>query len=466
MKVNLQKTLIIFLVLSIVLTIFNIAVFADTEPSAMTNKEYYAAQSYLIDKYCDGEITYEQFQEQSQAVTNEYVTANTVGGVLQGGALNASNTVSALTQKVGSTVDKYGDEARVYVSDWWNSTCNKKGVPTETTQTSNMDMKGYGALLNIDYVDPNYWDTLNYCDFIVIYRYSYGDYYDTNTVSKNGQFIMIKNGSIGTQYATQGSNHYSGGSGSMGKIENSDSVKYLFYGDVRYEDGTSYPTDDEYTTATVKKYYDMTEKQLEDLIDNFSDKITLENPDLSSLEGLLNAIYARMGTLDSDNDNELLSEILVAIKALNGVSGDNSDILKLLTDIKNALVYDDGENTETFSKQLKVLIENQITSDDFIIDEDMYKNNDDVLKERLLGKFSFIDDMKTFVVHCFDTYKESANKPKIEFEYNSKKYSIDFDFFEQFMSDIRILLAVFIYITYAYHTYRKIPSYINGGDNE
>ena len=61
----------------------------------MTKQEYYAAQSYLIAKYKDGDISYSEFQQQTQTVTDEFVTNNTVGGVLQAVALNASNTFNA-----------------------------------------------------------------------------------------------------------------------------------------------------------------------------------------------------------------------------------------------------------------------------------------------------------------------------------------------------------------------------------
>lgn len=82
---------------------FTCTVYAD-DTSVMTNKDYYAAQSYLIAKYKDGKISYSEFQQHTQAITDEYVSQNTVGGVLQAGALNASNTFNAVAQKIGNTV--------------------------------------------------------------------------------------------------------------------------------------------------------------------------------------------------------------------------------------------------------------------------------------------------------------------------------------------------------------------------
>lgn len=312
--------------------IFNVAAFADTEPSAITNKEYYIAQSDLIDKYCDGIITFEQYQEQSQSLTNEYVNSNTVGGVVNNGVLNVSNTMSALSMKLGSTVDKYGDEARGYISDWWNSTCNKKGVPTETTKTSDMDMRGYGACYF--YIDSSGFKYYVYCNYIVIYENNtYTRFAPTRTFLDNGRGFY---------------NWYSSGSNYnfTGDLNGNE----IFYGDVRYADGTPYPTNDNYTYGTIKKYDEMTENHLEDLIDDFSDKITLENPDLSSLEGLLNAIYARLGTLDSDNDNGLLSQINESILSLSdSISDLSTSIETSLNDLKetvSSLVSSGSDDTD------------------------------------------------------------------------------------------------------------------------
>lgn len=58
------------------------SVSADNEP-IITNQEYYAAQSYLIAKYKDGDISYSEFQERSQAVTDEFVTNNTIDTILK-----------------------------------------------------------------------------------------------------------------------------------------------------------------------------------------------------------------------------------------------------------------------------------------------------------------------------------------------------------------------------------------------
>ncbi len=133
-KVNLRKIFALIVSVALVISVFAaFSVSADNE-SGMTNQEYYAAQSYLIAKYKDGKISYSEFQQQSQAVTDEFVSKNTVGGILQSGALNASNNFNAVSQKIGDTVQKYGDSARDYVSDcvscFFNDYTKLSDVPT------------------------------------------------------------------------------------------------------------------------------------------------------------------------------------------------------------------------------------------------------------------------------------------------------------------------------------------------
>lgn len=45
-------------------------------------------------------------------------------------------------------------------------------------------------------------------------------------------------------------------------------------------------------------------------------------------------------------------------------------------------------------------------------------------------------------------------------------YDIKFDIFEPYLPTIRGFIAAYIYLSYAWNTYRKIPSYIRGGDAE
>ena len=77
LKVNLQKIFAVIISIAVVISAFAVfPVSADNE-TGMTNQEYYAAQAYLVAKYKDGKISYSEFQQQSQAVTDEFVSKNT-----------------------------------------------------------------------------------------------------------------------------------------------------------------------------------------------------------------------------------------------------------------------------------------------------------------------------------------------------------------------------------------------------
>ena len=232
------------------------------------------------------------------------------------------------------------------------------------------------------------------------------------------------------------------------------------------EDGSQAETNDEFETISDYDFSEAPERELEDLLKKILDEFELKEPDLSTLEGLLNAIYARLGTLDSDNDNNLLSKILAAIEAIKLENTDNSELLDTLEYLKDSLVYDDGENVETIAEQLKKIIDNQLTVDDFTIDEELYNNRMEILQLRFMGKFSFIHDLSEFVTYIFNSYSNSSDSPEIGFTYDGNSYSVNLDYYKDVLPLVQCIIAAFIYITYAYHTYRKIPSYINGGDNE
>lgn len=458
MKVNLQKIISSIFVLCICFSLLGISASSytgDVDYIYTTEKEAYLDIVNTINAYSNGEISYNDFASdlvyyQGKAVTSGFDVA----------AVKIKQFVDVCNLKFGPDTDLGGSEhggggvggSRTPITDIWNDICNKNNVPTETTQTSTTDTQGYGALaVRQDSATGQFY--YYYCDYIILG--------DTNKFNVYG-FAKYCNSASGTiaEYNPPRDNTYS-----------YNDVAWKFYGDVRYPDNTPAPSDDDFVYGTINNFDEMDDKELVKLINELSEELQLQYPDLSSLEGLLNAIYARMSKLDSDDDNELLSQVLTAINSLKTSSNKNaSDIISILEDIKKSLVFEDGENLKALTEQLKAFIDNQITADDFVVDEDMYNNNLEILKLRLLGKFSLIEDLKTFVSHIFDSYKNTSDNPKISIRYSGgsflgNDYDIDFSVFYEFLPLIRCIIAAFIYISYALHTYKKIPSYINGGDN-
>ena len=331
---------IISLAIAIIITFLFLAfpfVVSANDESGMTNQEYYAAQAYLIAKYKDGKISYSEFQQQSQAVTDEFVSKNTVGGVLQSGALNASNTFNAVSQKIGNTVQKYGDSARDYlssvVSDFFDDYKVLSDKPTVDLQGGTCGAYIYdddGKLIR-KYIGAS--------NGVIIIDNLGRVTYDVKSCIYTWQLKPVESETFHTPEDNY-TRHFS---------VNVDYTLKLF-GDWRYEDDTQAPTDDSYETISDYDFTQATEKELEDLIKDLLNEFELQMPDLSSIEGLLNAIYARLGTLDSDNDNGLLSDINSSIQSLNSsISEFSNNIETSLNDLKetvSSLLSNEDDDTD------------------------------------------------------------------------------------------------------------------------
>lgn len=315
-----------------ILSIFSLTVSADETEERMTKQEYYAAQSYLIAKYKDGDISYSEFQQQTQAVTDEYITNNTIGGELQAGALNASNTFNAVAQKIGNTVQKYGDAAREYIDDYVSDFFNSYTVLSYEPTTG---LEGHGAL----------------CKQYINGSLSYAVYCDYIEVLPNGNYNMV-NVRVQKRY---------NGSSEPWRVEYTDydgvyqtlQINYCkVYGDVRYPTGEQAPTDDEFETISDYDFSQATDRELEDLLKKILNEMQIKEPDLSTLEGLLNAIYSRLGTLDSDNDNAMLSAINAAIISLaTDTNNNNAELIESLKELKEAKT--EGADLDPILKELK-----------------------------------------------------------------------------------------------------------------
>ena len=260
---------------------------------------------------------------------------------------------------------------------------------------------------------------------------------------------------------------------SIGGAFMNDTYNYaetLFYGDWRYDDGSNFDGTSEFPDKQIPNYDDdsIPENELIDFFDKLLEDLKLQFPDLSNLEGLLNAILAKLGTLDSDNDNELLEYILVAIKELknNGETADNSELLKILEELKNALIIKDGDKVTTTAQLLEMLVQNQIRRSDITIDSSAYNQRYALIEAKILGKFSFISEIKNFVQYAIDSYSKTENSPTIKIDLFNYQHTIDFSAFDSSINLVRWIVAAFVYLSYAFATFRKIPSYINGGDNQ
>mgnify|MGYP006954662783 CR=1 FL=1 len=116
---------------------------------------------------------------------------------------------------------------------------------------------------------------------------------------------------------------------------------YQYLGDWRNADGSA---NEDFTTELPEKVpptFDddsVSENDLIEFLDKLLEDLRQSYPDLSTLEGLLNAILAKLGTLDSDDDGQLLAEINTAIITLASDNhADNQAIISLLTELKESM---------------------------------------------------------------------------------------------------------------------------------
>lgn len=340
---------------------------------------------------------------------------------------------------------------------------NKMGGDGSGGNRDDSVLNGFGATAVCTYAsNSNYSDTY-YCEYIVIR--------DPEILTGTGVFGCYGDGKLVVNNSLYKGkiSEFSAAYTSSGYSVSREYSSIVFYGDIRYNDGSSA---EDITTELPEQpipNYDDDDVSDDDIIDFLEDlleDLLSEFPDLTTVEGLLRSILAKLGTLDSDNDNELLCSILTAIEALK--SSDNpeatEDLTKCLEEIKDDLVYDDGDDVLTLAEQLNALLENQIKLSDITIDESLYNQRFELIQTKLLGKFSFISDMKNFIEYALSSYSSSTS-PTISFTLFDNSYTIDFSAFDESIDLFRFLVAAFCYLTFVFNTFRKIPGYINGGDN-
>lgn len=435
-----KKLLSVLLALCLSLSCFCVSVFADNDIIAQNTAKYYSYLYDLILKYENNEIGLDTLLGDAY---NEYM--NTGVDNIGQAFTNIADIVKSLTP---FSDDKW--------NDWYRD--NKMGGGGGGGNRDDSVLNGYGAVCVHYDSNGNLYKTV-YAAYGVINRqagnqivgYSLGDvtcksvYFDNTVYVKD---VVV-----------------------CGYLNDENGNNYILYGDWRYDNGDD-ATDNitELPEKEIPSYDDnsVPEDDLIDFLEDLLNDLQLQFPDLSTIEGLLRAILAKLGTLDSDNDNELLEHILVAIQALknNGETADNSELLKTLEDLKNALVFKDDEKTASLAEILNTLVQNQVRRSDITIDPSLYNQRYALIEAKLLGKFSFISEIKNFVQYAIDSYSNTENSPTVTIDLFNHQHTIDFSAFDDSINLIRWIVAAFVYLSYAFATFRKIPGYINGGDNQ
>lgn len=326
-----KKIIAVMVALMCAAVLFNINV------SALTSQEYEQEILGLLYDLKNGYITPEQYEQYENEVTTRFIESNTDGsGVVDTVAENISNTVKSITEGIGEAVQKTGDNFKDWLSDIFDDFETQESVSTT-------DKKGYKTMIHckrIGYDGQLTGSELYYYSdgYIVVYpqddgttKYThYYNGYDYYTIQYNSSGkVSVETTGVGESNVSYTTDRY---------------VVYV-YGDVRYADGSDAPTDDDYTTQDTLDLTGLTDNELDELLNDILEELERQNPDLSTIEGLLEAIYYRLGSLDSDNDNALLSDINTAILALAN-DGSNEEMIEILLEIRDGLKNGDSGTSE------------------------------------------------------------------------------------------------------------------------
>lgn len=204
---------------------------------------------------------------------------------------------------------------------------NKMGGDGSGGNRDDTLLNGYGAVCQ-HYSNGELSDTL-YCAYGIIHK-QWGN-----------QIVGYADGDVTCYRVFVSGKIFTDSPAVVGYLGQDNVNTFVFYGDWRYDNGDK--ANDNITELPEKvppKFDDdsVPENDLIDFLDKLLEDLRLSYPDLSTLEGLLNAILAKLGTLDSDDDGQLLAEINTAIITLASDNhADNQAIIALLTELKESM---------------------------------------------------------------------------------------------------------------------------------
>lgn len=434
MKVNFQKILAVSLSVFIVVSCFSISVFADVDLSYEANKDtqniIYATNHIksLINDYYNGNITASEFLSQS---SQDFAVIGISGFDIA--SFNGFQEALCYIAKNSSNLEALG------LSDYFDEYASTRSGRRD------FDMHGYGACL---YVAPD--GGSEYCKY-------YMDYGVLKPYTGSGNYQYTLH-SHGFSYKIQKS---------YGQSEKPQDVifndfnrgyvpsKMILYGDWRYEDdtpATDYVKDNPYIYPTLDDPQDI---DFNDFFDKFLERLNFEFPDLSTIEGLLTALLNKLGTLDSDDDTGAINAVNQSIQSLSALNTANTN--RIIAALENRTSDPSSFDYDELVKTLNT----------WLID-DGYKEISKLeeVKNAFDKKTSFITDLKKICNQVMTSYKKGSDNFSYDFYINGQLQNLNFDFFADYMPLVRMLLCVYIYITFAWRTFRKVPAYISGvGDD-
>lgn len=244
-----------------------------------------------------------------------------------------------------------------------------------------------------------------------------------------------------------------------GTDDNGNQIEFNINSDgVTYEGNTYNYNNDNSVTINGNTYYITVNPN--DVNDDYYNQF---------LQQVINNYYNYYGTDSMPFDS---TDILTALHSIfNSLEKFRSDCYSHLKQLSNYIV--DGFNSMRSSlnsiiKRLDEIIKQLkgLGGMSDMTDEEL-ANYQKKLETAVNARFLPVIELKDLVEKALEAYKNNSMS-QINFDYNGRSYSIDFStwFTSENLQSLRFLMAAFIYVTYAFNTFRRIPSYINNGGDK
>lgn len=189
----------------------------------------------------------------------------------------------------------------------------------------------------------------------------------------------------------------------------------------------------------------LTPDEFDDFLNDLLNDLKNSMPDLTTVEGILQAIYRKCCSIDGKIGKQATN---VYKQTLQGI--------QISLDKVNAFCSEFwGKFTDTMQSLF-------VPADDFIPDQ-----IHDIQDEFDL-KFAFKDSLHDICSLSIDAYKGAKiTAPVIDINLDSYGIQkIDMSFLDKHIDLIRAVICAFVYGSYAFTTYRKLPVYIKGGGEQ
>ena len=190
---------------------------------------------------------------------------------------------------------------------------------------------------------------------------------------------------------------------------------------------------------TADELGDLTDDLLQALLDNM--------PDLTTTNGILQAIYRKCCEISNKIGKQATN---VYKQTLQGIQTSLDKVNAFCSEFW-------GKFTDTMQSLF-------VPADDYLLD-----SLEDIQDEFSL-KFAFADSLKKILTKCFDVYKSGGTKaPTVTFHITGLgflnaiiSHTIDLSDWDEYVKPIRSMVCVITYATFAWNTYRRIPAYVSG----